>query len=154
MNFSGADSFVYQLSTSGGTSAPATVSITVSAPTGSQAPTAFRVSSMRGNLVTLSRNPPASGPALGTIPLGIAPSVSLSLPSGSFFLRLRALTPADGPAPSGYVLNVSGSFVGAVPMAARTLTVPAPPGTYTFSVVATNGCGTGASTAPRTVAIP
>ena len=63
-------------------------------------------------------------------------------------------TAASGPAPTGYVLNVTGAFVGAVPTALRALSAPVPAGTYTFSVVATNACGSSAPTAVRTVTMP
>ena len=63
-------------------------------------------------------------------------------------------TAASGPAPTGYVLNVTGAFVGAVPTGARAISAPVPAGTYNFSVVAANACGSSASTAVRTVTIP
>ena len=62
--------------------------------------------------------------------------------------------PATGPAPSGYVLNVTGSFVGGLAMAGRSFTIGAPPGTYNLSLVSTNACGTGLATAPQTVSFP
>ena len=62
--------------------------------------------------------------------------------------------PAAGGAPSSYVLNVTGAYVGAVPFTARTLTVPVPPGTYNFTVAATNPCGTSAATPLQSVTIP
>ena len=62
--------------------------------------------------------------------------------------------PASGAAPTSYVLSVSGAFVGAIPMSQRGLSSPVPPGTYNFSVVAVNACGTGASTAVQTVTVP
>lgn len=62
--------------------------------------------------------------------------------------------PASGPAPSGYLLNVTGSFVGTFPMAGRTFTIPPPPGTYNLSIVSANPCGTSAPTVVRTVTFP
>ncbi|MGE0814627.1 MAG: Ig-like domain-containing protein [Vicinamibacterales bacterium] len=69
-------------------------------------------------------------------------------------LYLRWDPPTSGPAPTGYTLNVTGSFVGALPMSTRTLTVPGPPGTFTFSVAGTNPCGTGAVTAASALSFP
>jgi len=63
-------------------------------------------------------------------------------------------TAASGPAPTGYLLNVSGAFVGAVPTGARAISAPVPAGTYNFSVVATNACGSSSPTAVRTVTMP
>ena len=61
---------------------------------------------------------------------------------------------ADGPAPTGYVLNVTGAFVGSVPVAVRGLAAAVAPGTYVVAVVATNPCGSSAPTAPRTLTVP
>ena len=58
--------------------------------------------------------------------------------------------PANGPAATTYVLNVTGAFNGTVPMAARTLRVPAPPGTYGIAVAAQNACGVSTFTASQT----
>lgn len=63
-------------------------------------------------------------------------------------------TAASGPAPTGYVLNVTGAFVGAVPTTLRALSATVPAGTYNLSVVATNACGSSAPTAVRSVTIP
>ena len=52
--------------------------------------------------------------------------------------------PASGPAPTGYVLNVTGAFVGSFPTTGRILSGAVAPGTYNLSLVATNACGTGA----------
>lgn len=62
--------------------------------------------------------------------------------------------PTSGPAPTSYVLNVSGAFVGAVPFTTRGLVVPVPPGTYNFTLLAANPCGGGVATPLRTVTIP
>lgn len=61
---------------------------------------------------------------------------------------------ASGPAPTGYVLNVTGSFVGSFPTTARGMSGTVGPGTYTLSVQATNACGASAATAAQTVTIP
>ena len=69
-------------------------------------------------------------------------------------LSLHWDPPASGAAPSTYLLNVSGSFVGTFPMGGRSFSVAAPPGTFTFSIVATNACGASAPTATQTVSFP
>jgi hypothetical protein len=59
----------------------------------------------------------------------------------------------SGAAPTSYVLNVTGSFVGNLPTTARSISGAAPPGTYTFTVTAVNECGS-ATTSAQTVTIP
>jgi hypothetical protein len=61
---------------------------------------------------------------------------------------------ATGAAPTGYVLNVSGSFVGSFPTNSRTMSGSVGAGTYTFTVQATNACGVSEATAAQTVTIP
>ena len=302
--FSGADSFTYRASNGGGPGNVATVTITVAGPNGGpQPPTNLRVVSVAGNTVTFAWTPPTSGSTptgfqieggqvpgqvLGALPLGAAPSVSIALPTGSFYLRVRTMgagttsgasnevlthvavpvapsppanllglvvgntlnlvwtntfgggaptnvildvtgavtgsapvgpvetfgvagvppgtytitaratnaagssaasnpvtltfpaacsgapqtvanfvayksgvtlflawdTAASGPAPTGYVINVTGAFVGAVPTGLRAISAPVPAGTYNFSVVATNACGSSSPTSVQTVTIP
>lgn len=62
--------------------------------------------------------------------------------------------PAAGPAVTGYVLRSSGTFNGALPMAARTFTGTVPSGTYQLTVAAVNPCGTGPETAVHTLTVP
>lgn len=298
--FSGVDTFTYRASNSTGPGTVATVSITVS-PDG--APSDFRILAMSGNNVTFAWTLPTSGPAptaiqleggltpgsvLGALPLGVTPSATIALPTGSFYIRLRAIAggvlsgpsnelfvnvnvpvppsapanllglvnggavqlawtptfgggaptgsildvtgalsaslalgpgetfsfpavppgtytfrmrqtngggasdpsgpvtltfpggcsgaplpaakffaykaggmlylhwdpPASGAAPSTYLLNVTGSFVGTFPMGGRSFSVAAPPGTFTFSIVSTNACGASAATPTQTVSFP
>ena len=61
---------------------------------------------------------------------------------------------ASGPAPTVYVLHVSGSFVGALATPVRALSGAAGAGSYSFTVVASNACGSSAPTATQTVTIP
>ena len=61
---------------------------------------------------------------------------------------------ASGPAPTVYVLHVSGSFVGALATPVRALSGAAGAGSYRFTVVASNACGSSAPTATQTVTIP
>ena len=62
--------------------------------------------------------------------------------------------PVVGAAPTGYVVTVSGAFVGAFPVASRGLSAAAPSGTYNLSLTATNPCGSGPPTAVRTLVMP
>ena len=62
--------------------------------------------------------------------------------------------PAAGPALTGYILNVTGSFVGSIPTTTRSLSGAAGPGSYTVSLLATNPCGSSGLTGPLTVVIP
>ena len=61
---------------------------------------------------------------------------------------------ANGPAPTEFILNVSGSFVGSFGTAGRGLSGTVGPGSYTIDVVAANPCGNGPATAPITVTVP
>ena len=71
---------------------------------------------------------------------------------GSLFLNWDP--PATGTAPTSYLLNVTGSYAGAIPTALRALSGAVPAGTYHFSVVARNACGDSAPTAVQTVGLP
>ena len=71
---------------------------------------------------------------------------------GTLFLNWDP--PASGTAPTSYLLNVTGSFVGSIPTSLRALSGAVPAGTYNFSVVATNACGASAPTAVQTVSLP
>jgi hypothetical protein len=61
--------------------------------------------------------------------------------------------PPAGPAPTGYAINVAGSYVGTLTTPRRSFASAAPRGTYNVSIVATNPCGASAPTAVRTVAV-
>lgn len=69
-------------------------------------------------------------------------------------LFVRWETPASGPAPASYRLNVSGSVNISVPTTARFLSGAAGPGTYGLSVAAVNPCGIGPATPVQSVVIP
>ena len=51
--------------------------------------------------------------------------------------------PEDGPAPTSYRLDVTGSFVGTLLTTGRRLSGTVGPGSYDISVAGTNACGTG-----------
>ena len=100
----------------------------------------------------------ASSPVTLTFPGGCsgapqAPANFLAFNSDGI-LSLSWDPPVTGAAPTGYLLNVTGSFVGTLPMNIRTFSGPGPAGTYHLSVIATNPCGASAPTAIRTVAFP
>jgi YVTN family beta-propeller protein len=60
----------------------------------------------------------------------------------------------SGQAATGFVLNVTGSFVGSFPTTQRSLSGVVGPGTYTITVSANNVCGTSAPSIAQTVVIP
>lgn len=94
------------------------------------------------NPVTLTFPGACSGPPL-------APQNPLVFAAGNV-VQAYWDPPASGPAATNYLLQVSGSFTGVVPVTARTLRAPAPPGSYAIAVAAQNACGTSAFTAPQT----
>ena len=61
---------------------------------------------------------------------------------------------ASGPAPTGFVLNVSGSFVGSFGTAGREIERRRRPWLLHHHVFAANPCGNGPATAPITVTVP
>ncbi|MCC6989607.1 MAG: hypothetical protein IT181_11450, partial [Acidobacteria bacterium] len=69
-------------------------------------------------------------------------------------LRLFFDPPSSGTAPQGYVLDVTGSWIGSAPLTERSLSVVPPPGTYTLALRSVNACGSSAATAPVTVTVP
>jgi hypothetical protein len=69
-------------------------------------------------------------------------------------LTVRWELPAKGAAPDSYVLTVAGVLNGTLPLGARQVSAPVPPGRYTFTIAAVNGCGTGPASTPYTVVVP
>jgi hypothetical protein len=61
--------------------------------------------------------------------------------------------PASGAAVTDYAVLVTGDYVGSFRTMVRSLASPAPPGSYTLSVVAANPCGKSAPTPARTITI-
>ncbi len=141
--FTGRDVFTYRATSTSGGGATATVSIDVAASGQPLPPTGLRVAAITGSLVTFEWVPPAGGPAptgyqiegglapgqvLGILPLGSAPSLTLSMPSGIFHVRIRTVaggavsaasadvvahvnTPAPPSAPANLQATVSGNAV-------------------------------------------
>ncbi|HYU79444.1 MAG TPA: IPT/TIG domain-containing protein [Vicinamibacterales bacterium] len=62
--------------------------------------------------------------------------------------------PAGSPAATNSVLNVSGSFAGSFSTMGHSMNGTVPAGTYNFSVVAMNSCGSSPATDVQTVVIP
>ncbi len=68
---------------------------------------------------------------------------------------LSGSTPsASGPAPTSYVLTVTGSFVGALPLPVKGVSGAVPAGTYNLSITAANACGASAPSPVQTVIMP
>lgn len=63
-------------------------------------------------------------------------------------------TAGFGPAPTGFVLDVSGDHTGQFPTTGRALSGTVPPGQYGLRVAAFNPCGTGDYTPVQTVIVP
>jgi predicted phage tail protein len=59
-----------------------------------------------------------------------------------------------GPAPTGFVLLVTGTLTGNFATTGRTLSGAVGPGTYSLSVAATNACGQSAASAAQVVTVP
>ncbi len=92
-----------------------------------------------------------------------APATSCSLPRVPSNFQVTSVgnvvsaswdTPSGGTPAASYRLTVSGSFVGAFPIAGLGFASGAPAGTYNLSVQAVNACGAGPVTAFQTVVIP
>jgi YVTN family beta-propeller protein len=60
----------------------------------------------------------------------------------------------SGPAATGFMVNVSGSFVGSFPALGRSLSGAVGAGSYTISVSAANACGVSSPTAEQTLIVP
>lgn len=103
-------------------------------------------SSASSNAITLTFPGPCSGPPLP--PSGFQVSTVGAIASASWD---PAMT---GPAPTAYVLSVTGAFAGRFSLAGRRLTGRAGPGTYGLSVQASNACGSSASTPEQTIVVP
>ena len=98
------------------------------------------------NAVTLTFPALCSGPPLTPPPLFVHRAGQT--------LQVFWDAPASGPAPTGYVLLVSGAFAGAFPLTARSIGGTVGPGSYGFRVVATNPCGQSEPTALESVTVP
>lgn len=61
---------------------------------------------------------------------------------------------ASGPAPTTFILNVSGTLVGSLPLTARQVSGTVGPGSYGLSVAAANTCGVSPPTPVQMATIP
>lgn len=103
-------------------------------------------SSLSSNAVTLTFPSPCSGAPL-------PPTGFLGYRVGTT-IHLRWDPAATGPAPSSYVLNVSGAFTGSFATTLRTVSGTVGADTYAFTVAAVNACDTSTATPARTVVVP
>ena len=113
-------------------------------------------------LALRAANGVGSSPASNAVTIAVPSACSGAPLAPTNFLVVRAGSglslfwdPAEsGPAPTGFVINVTGAFNGAVPMSARTISATVGPGTYNLSVQANNACGSSPSTSVQTVTVP
>jgi subtilisin-like proprotein convertase family protein len=108
--------------------------------------------------VVRGRQGPSSSPVTLTFP---GPCSGAPLPPANFLAYRIGNTvfvlwdpPAGGPAPTGYILNVTGAYVGSFPTAGRALSGQVPPGSYKLEAIAQNPCGASGPTPPQTVVVP
>ncbi|MCC6992938.1 MAG: hypothetical protein IT181_28305 [Acidobacteria bacterium] len=101
----------------------------------------------------------ASAPAFLTFP-GVCGAVPQTPTSVIAFVQAGVVTvlwdpPATGSPTLTYALVVSGSISGTFGVGgSRSLSAPAPAGSYTLQVVSANACGTSVPSAPVTVIVP
>ena len=86
--------------------------------------------------------PPETPVSFAATRIGITSTVSVSWQP-----------PASGPAPTSYVVMVSGSAAASFTTTGLALSGNAPPGTFVLSVRAVNSCGSSPATASRTVVV-
>jgi hypothetical protein len=103
-------------------------------------------SSPPSNALTLTFPTPCSGPP------GLATDVRIFAVGRTVYVAWAPGT--AGPAPTSYVVHVTGSVVGTVATTGRALFGTVAPGSYTVSVMAVNSCGAGPGTAPQTIVVP
>lgn len=102
-------------------------------------------SSAASNTVTVTVPGTCAGP-----PASPAAVVAYAVGTSIF---VRWLPPAAGPAPSSYVLAVTGAFTGSFATAGRSLSGAVGPGSYGLTVTAVNACGAGSPGPTRTVVV-
>lgn len=82
------------------------------------------------------------------------PPTGLTVTSAGNNLSLVWEPPATGPAVTGYVLSVTGTLAGSLPLGTRSIAGAVPSGTYHFTVQAVNPCGQSAPTPAQTITVP
>jgi Tol biopolymer transport system component len=103
-------------------------------------------SSPASNAVTLTFPGPCSGPPL--VP------TDLRVHRVGHAVNVAWAPATSGPAPTAYILLVTGSEVSSFITTGRTLSGEADPGVYAVSVVAANVCGASAGTPPLRLVVP
>jgi hypothetical protein len=101
--------------------------------------------SLPSNSVTLTFPATCTPPAT---PINLA-----ATRDGGFVIVSWNLPPA-GAAPSGFVLSVTGDFVGSFASTGRSMRAAAPRGTYALQIAAVNPCGTSAQSAAVSLTVP
>ncbi|MGE0462755.1 MAG: Ig-like domain-containing protein [Vicinamibacterales bacterium] len=81
------------------------------------------------------------------------PTALLGYLTGSFATALWE-PPPSGPAPTGYILDVSGTFVGSFQTSGRSLGANVGTGTYDLAVRAVNPCGISAPSPVSSITVP
>ena len=82
-----------------------------------------------------------------------APANFIATATGNLIELLWDL-PVTGPAPTSFVVNITGAFVGSFPVTTRRLAGSAGAGSYTFTVTSRNSCGSSVPSPPVTVVVP
>jgi hypothetical protein len=82
-----------------------------------------------------------------------APANFLAYRTGSSIALVWDPAPA-GPATTGYVVSVAGSFTGTFALTSRTISGTVGPGSYALSVAGTNACGQGPATPSKVIVVP
>jgi hypothetical protein len=107
-------------------------------------------------------NPGGSSPASDPLTLSFPAGCTGAPATPANFLAYRIGStgfvvwdpPPSGPAPGGYVLDVTGSFAGSFVTAGRTLSGAVATGSYNVRVQAFNACGASAFTPVQVIAVP
>ena len=102
--------------------------------------------SVSSNPITLTFPGACSGPPL-------APENFVAYRTGNT-IRVMWDPAASGPAPTAYLLNVTGALTASIPTPTRALSGGVGPGNYSLSVVAVNPCGNSAPTPAQVVVVP
>jgi hypothetical protein len=108
-------------------------------------------SSAASNSVTLTF--PGTGSSSCTAPPEVPASFAATRIGTTSTVSVSWQPPVSGPAPTSYVVMVTGSAAASFTTTGFALSGAAPPGTYVLSVRAVNGCGSSAATASRTVVV-
>lgn len=98
-----------------------------------------------------------SGPVTLTFPATCAVAgtpINLAASRAGNLVTVTWNLPPSGPAPSGFLLSVSGAYVGTFPVGSRSLSAVAGPGTYDLTIASINPCGTSPPSGTVSVTVP